>query len=383
MLTSRKHLFSLPDDLIYLNVSYMAPQLKSVEATGYKSVSLKNDPSNISSTDFFTQRTVLKQRFASLIEAEDHRNIAIIPSVSYGMANVANNVRLQKGDEILVVNEQFPSNVYVWKKTAEKYGASIRTIAPSPASQPGKDRGKLWNQAILEAIGPNTAVVAMPHVHWADGTLFNLSAIREKTWQHNALLVIDGTQSVGALPFSVSKLQPDALICAGYKWLLGPYAIGVAYYSDYFNEGEPLEHNWLNRLQSEDFTRLTQYQDQFQEKADRYSVGESSNFVLVPMLIRAIEQLLEWQPRRIQDYCREITKDAVEELQHIGCHIEDPQYRAHHLFGIYLPGNSNVDTLRQRLADNNISVSVRGDAIRVAPHLYNTKADFKKLLSCF
>ena len=136
----------------------------------------------------------------------------------------------------------------------------------------------------------------MPHIHWADGTLFNLMAIREKTREHDALLIIDGTQSVGALPFSVAKIQPDALICAGYKWLLGPYALGVAWYSDYFNDGEPLEHNWLNRLQSEDFTRLTQYQEKFQDKADRYSVGESSNFILVPMLIRALEQLLQWQP---------------------------------------------------------------------------------------
>ena len=123
MLSSQKHLFSLPDGLIYLNVAYMAPQLKSVEETGHKSVSQKNNPSGISNTDFYTQRTILKQRFASLVEADDYRNIAIIPSVSYGMANLANNVKLKKGDEILLVNEQFPSNVYIWQKTAAKYGA--------------------------------------------------------------------------------------------------------------------------------------------------------------------------------------------------------------------------------------------------------------------
>ena len=380
MLQSQEHLFSLPEGLTYLNVSYMAPQLKSVEAIGHQSVSRKNSPSNIPSIDFFTERTLLKQRFASLVAAEDYRNIAIIPSVSYGLANVANNIKLQKGDEIIVVNEQFPSNIYIWQQTAAKHGASIKTVAPPEGFA---HRGELWNQAILNAIGSNTALVAMPHVHWADGTLFDLNAIRKKTREHNALLVIDGTQSVGALPFSVREIQPDALICAGYKWLLGPYSLGVAYYSDYFNEGEPLEHNWLNRLYSEDFTRLTQYQDQFQEKADRYCVGESSNFILVPMLIRAMEQLLEWQPWRIQEYCREITADAIETLQDIGCRIEVPEYRAHHLFGIYLPQNTDMNALRERFSENNIFVSIRGDAIRVSPHVYNTKTDFEQLLRCF
>ena len=164
---------------------------------------------------------------------------------------------------------------------------------------------------------------------------------------------------------------------------MGSYAMGVAYYGDYFNEGEPIEHNWVSRLNSDDFTLLTSYQEAFREKADRYSVGESSNFILVPMLIRAIEQLLEWQPQHIQAYCRDISAEAVEALQQLGCRIEHPQYRAHHLFGIYLPETINADTLKQRFSEENIMVSVRGQAIRVSPHVYNTKADFRKLLNCF
>lgn len=380
MLLSQKHLFSLPDGLTYLNTSYMSPQLKSVEQVGYEAIALRNNPSRITNTDFFTRREVLKQRFASLIEAPDHRNIAIIPSVSYGMASVAQNISLKAGDEIVVLGEQFPSNVYIWQHKAAQCGAVIKTVLPPEALE---QRGKRWNEAVLEAIGPKTALVAMSHVHWADGTRFDLKTIREKTHQHNALLVIDGTQSVGALPFSVADLQPDALVCAGYKWLLGSYGLGMAYYSDYFNDGKPLEHNWLNRENSEDFSGLTRYRDKFREKADRYSVGESSNFILVPMLIRALEQLLEWQPGNIQRYCETISRSAIERLRELGCFIEKEAYRGHHLFGVYLPENIEPGALKQRFMEENIFVSVRGDAIRVSPHLYNTEADLKKLTECF
>ena len=91
-------------------------------------------------------------------------------------------------------------------------------------------------------------------------------ALRQRTHEVGAQLVIDGTQSVGALPINVQELQPDALICAGYKWLMGPYSIALAYYGPYFDQGEPLEEGWINRYGSEDFTNLVQYQDRYQPR---------------------------------------------------------------------------------------------------------------------
>ncbi len=380
MLTNQKHLFSIPDSVTYLNGAYMGPQLKAVSQVGIESVQRKNTPFQISDIDFFTEKTILKKRFATLIEAEDYQNTAIIPSVSYGIANAANNISLQAGDEIILVDQQFPSNVYIWKEVATKNGATITVITPPDSL---KNRGAIWNQNILNAINSKTAVVAMPHVHWADGTLFDLKTIREKTLAHKISLIIDGTQSVGALPFSIKELQPDALICGGYKWLLGPYSIGMAYYSDAFNNGIPLEHNWMNRLGSEDFSTLTQYQESYQPKAGRYSVGESSNFVLTPMFIKALDQLIEWQPKNIQEYCNAISYKAIEQLKAKGCFIEESAYRAHHLFGVYLPNNYSLDTLKKRFKEKNIHVSYRGNAIRISPNVYNTSEDFDTLLKCF
>ncbi len=358
----------------------MSPQLKSVSEVGLASVIQKAKPYTITPEDFFNQKEILKQRFAQLIDAPDYKNTAIIPSVSYGIANAANNVPIKKGDEILLVDEQFPSNVYVWQEVAHKKEAIIRVIKPPKEF---KNRGAIWNQNICDAITQKTAVVAMCHAHWADGTLFDLKAIREKTKLVNAMLVLDGTQSIGALPFSVREIKPDALICGGYKWLLGPYSSGMAYYSDAFNNGTPIEHNWMNRYNSQDFSGLTQYEDRYQEKAARYSVGESSNFILTPMLIRAIEQLLEWSPKSIQQYCSTISKNAIEQLRGLGCFIEDDRHRGHHLFGIYLPDHININSIKEKLKQENIFVSFRGNAIRVSPHLYNTELDFDRLVEQF
>ncbi|GGX12442.1 aminotransferase class V-fold PLP-dependent enzyme [Aquimarina muelleri] len=373
----QKHLFDLSEGSTYLNGAYMSPQLKSVTNVGLKTVAQKGQPYKITPEDFFTQKEILKQRFATLVDAPDYKNMAIIPSASYGVANAANNIPFQKGEEIILVDEQFPSNVYAWQEVAKKHKVSITVIKPP---KDFKDRGAKWNQNILNAISKKTAVVAMCNVHWADGTLFDLKAIRAKTKTMNSYLVIDGTQSVGALPFSIKEIEPDALICGGYKWMMGPYSIGMAYYSDAFNNGTPIEHNWMNRYNSEDFTGLTKYEDRFQEKAARYSVGESSNFILTPMLIKAIEQLIEWTPAAIQQYCKTISAKAVQELKDLGCFIEEDNFRAHHLFGVYLPENINLENLKTRLQQENIFVSFRGKAMRVSPNVYNSEEDFNQLL---
>jgi len=380
MLSNQSHLFNLPQGVTYLNGAYMAPLSNDVATIGQKALLQKQNPTQISGEDFFLPTQKLKETFAKLIDVKEPNKIAVIPSVSYGLATVANNIKLKKGDEIVLLAEQFPSNVYVWQKLANKYDAKVVFIK-SPALEKG--RGASWNNSILKNITSKTAVVAMPHCHWADGTLFDLEAIRKKTKENKALLIIDGTQSVGALPFSVAKIQPDALVCAGYKWLMGAYGLGLAYFSEQFNEGNPIEENWINRFNSQDFAGLVNYESRYQLGAGRYNMGEVSNFIATPMLTKAIAQILEWQPQNIQDYCQKISAEAITALQDLGCFIEEADYRAKHLFGIYLPDSIDVDVLKAHFNAHKIFVSFRGKAIRVAPNVYNTKADFDRFVSCF
>ncbi|WP_340201587.1 aminotransferase class V-fold PLP-dependent enzyme [Ascidiimonas sp. W6] len=372
---SQKHLFDIPEGITYLNGAYMSPLLKTIAKAGYKGVDSKMHPWELSDTDFFEERALLRQRFAQLIDTPEASYTAIIPSVSYGMANVAHNIDFTSGDEIILIDEQFPSNVYIWQEVAKKNKVVIKTIT-SPKIEQG--RGKKWNQELLNSINQKTKVVAIPQVHWADGTLFDLINIRKACDSYNALLVIDGTQSIGAYPFSIQDIRPDALICGGYKWMLGPYSLGMAYYGDAFHDGKPMEENWMNRLYSEDFSRLVQYQEQYQPGAGRFNMGESSNFILVPMLVKAIEQLLEWTPNAIQDYCFSITKDTIQILTDKGCFIEEETNRSSHLFGVFLPSETNIEDLKIKLKQENIFVSYRGDAIRVSPSIYNSKDDLEK-----
>ncbi len=380
MLTCQKSLFQLPESVSYLNCSYLSPQLRSVEAAGIAAVSGKNHPFAIQINDFFEPVQRLKRLFAQVIQTADNERIAIIPSVSYGMATVARNLQLQAGDNIIVAEDQFPSNIYAWQRLTENARANLRIVHAPDSAQ----RTQAWNDAILQHIDNQTRMVAIGSVHWTDGTLFDLKAIRQKTREIGALLVIDGTQSVGALPINVSDLQPDALICAGYKWLLGPYAIGLAYYGPHFDNGVPIEENWINRLHSEDFKNLVSYQSAYQPGAARYAVGEQSNFILVPMLIAALEQLLQWNVAAIQDYTRQLSAQPVAQLIEMGAQAEIAADRCGHLFGIRIQERHfDFQKLQAELAERQVFVSFRGNAIRVSPHVYNEAKDFEQLIKSF
>jgi selenocysteine lyase/cysteine desulfurase len=377
MLTSKRAQFSLPPQVTYLNCAYMSPLLKVVEKEGLKALRRKRNPAQISAQDFYTDTETLRPEYAKLIGAKDPKRIVVIPSVSYGLATVAKNINIKKDQHIIVAGEQFPSNYYPWQSLCEETGASIKSVsAPTDFT----DRGKRWNEKILEAVNSNTRAVAIGNVHWADGTRFDLAAIRKRTTEVGALLIVDGTQSVGAMPFDVQKIKPDALVCAAYKWLLGPYSTGLAYYGEYFDNGKPIEESWINRLYSEDFAALVNYQAAYQPGMLRYEVGEHSNFNLIPMLLKSVQQLNKWGVNRIQEYCKSIGNESILKLKEKGFVIEDEAWRGSHLFGIRLPQGVNLDKLKASLLKHKVYVSFRGTAIRVAPNVYNTEKDFQKLV---
>ncbi len=384
MLACQKHLFSLPDEIAYLNCAYMSPNAESVELAGYHGVAKKNLPFEVGIPDFFEPADKLRRLFTQLIHGEDAERVAIIPSVSYGMAAVVKNVEAKPGQNIVVIEEIFPSNYYPWKRLADETGAEIRLVkAPGFPLPAGQSRGEIWNRSLLEAIDDQTVAAALPHVHWADGTLFDLEAVRRKTREVGALLVVDGTQSVGALPFDLKKIEPDALICAGYKWLLGPYGLGLAWYGEYFDEGAPVEENWINRLDSQNFQALVNYQPAYRPKAQRYSMGENSQFIAVPMLTAALELVLGWGVQNIQDYAGALSAPYFERLRKMGCWVENEGHRSGHLTGVRLPAGVNPEGLKTAAAEAGVFVSFRGNAVRVSTHVFNNEQDFERLTAVF
>jgi selenocysteine lyase/cysteine desulfurase len=376
MLTCQRDLFSLDKQVSFLNCAYMSPQLKAVTAAGQHALVRKENPQRITVDDFFAPLQRVKTLFGNLVDAPADR-VAFIPSVSYGMAVVALNLPLAAGQEILVVEDQFPSNYYPWARLAAERGARLRVVAV----EEGADKGRRLNEALLEAIGARTALVAISHVHWSQGIRFDLAALRQRTREVGSWLVVDGTQSVGALPFSVAAIQPDALVVAAYKWMMGPYATGLAYFGPELEHGRPVEENWINRLDSHNFRSLVNYQEQYQPGAGRFSMGEQSNFVLMPMLEAALQQLTAWGIPRIQDYCRRLNEPFINELQSLGVKLLPGDQRAHHLLALGLPAVMSLDVIRRKLQERQVVVSVRGASLRVAPNVYNQPADWERLLA--
>lgn len=376
MLSCQKHLFTLDPDVHYLNGAYMSPLLKSVEEAGIRGLLRKRSPNRIAARDFFEDGETLRSLFARLVNAPEADEVALLPSASYGMAIVAKNLKAEKGQKIVMADAQFPSNVYPWMGLAQEKGIDIQRVGMPSVPE---HRGQRWNEHLLDAIDDRTALVAIGHIHWANGTVFDLKKIAEKVHRHSGLLVVDGTQSVGAMPMDVQNFGLDALICAGYKWLMGPYSTGYAWLGPAFLDGQPIEENWINRLHSEDFARLVDYQPEYQAGARRFDVGEHSNFALVPMGIAALEQLLDWGVENVQAYCLELTSETVSIWKNRGFWTEDPAWRAAHLFGIQLPAHIKPGDLQQKLAERRIYVSVRGDFVRISPHVYNDEADMAAL----
>jgi selenocysteine lyase/cysteine desulfurase len=377
-LQCQREQFSFARNVHYLNCAYMGPLSLAVQQTGIAGVMRKADPSRITAGDFYAESNQARALFARLLNVDDPNRVAIIPAASYGIATAARNLSCTAGQNIVVTGEQFPSNVYAWRKLAAKNRAQLRTVSPLSVRQ----RGSAWNEALMEAIDERTAIVAIPHVHWTDGTRFDLERVARRARSFGAAVVIDATQSLGALPLDVKQIQPDAVICAAYKWLLGPYSLGFAYYGARFDKGEPLEDNWIARENSHDFRGLVSYRDEYQPGALRYDVGERSNFALMPMAVTALKQIIEWEPARIQEYCDALFSEAIEELRSLGFNIEGREWRGAHLFGVRMPPSVNLATLHDDLQRANVSVALRGSALRVAPNVYNDEVDVQALMNC-
>jgi selenocysteine lyase/cysteine desulfurase len=370
-LGDQRELFEIPEEVAYLNCAYMSPQLRSARVVGERAVARKSRPWEITSSDFFEDAEKSRALFARLVGGEPD-GVALVPSVSYGIGVAAANVPVREGERILILEDQFPSNVYPWRELAKRTGARLVTV-PRPDDHD-------WTSVVLDLLDEGTAVVAVPNCHWTDGSLLDLGRVGESARRVGAALVVDGIQSLGAHPFDVREVRPDFLVASAYKWLLGPYGIGFLYAGERWREGTPIEHNWINRRGSEDFSRLVGYQDAFQPGARRYDVGERSNFALLPMANEALRRILDWGVDNVSETIGELTGLIEREAKDRGIEAIPAERRARHIVGLKL-GSAVAGDLAARLAGENVFVSVRGESVRVSPHLYNTERDVERLFA--
>jgi selenocysteine lyase/cysteine desulfurase len=375
MIPCQRHLFDIPDDVAYLNCAYMSPLMKSVVEAGTVALTRKAHPWEITPEKFFTGADEFRAVAAQFVggSADD---IAIVSSASYGIATAAKNLPVKKGQSILVLEEQFPSNYYSWQRRAEETGATLKVV-PWPADND-------WTAAVLESLTAEVAIAALPNVHWTSGGMLDLVRIGQACRKLGAALVLDLTQSLGALPFSVggeSGVQPDFAVAASYKWMLGPYSVGLLYVAPKWQNGSPLEENWIQRAGARDFSSLILYTKTYDEGARRFDMGERANFALLPAAVRAMRQLLEWDVAQISETIGALNRHLAEAALDAGFHAPAEAVRAPHYLALRREAQIPKE-LPEILAREKVFVSVRGSSIRVTPHVYNAVEDCDRLVAC-
>ena len=373
-LPSQRDLFDIPRDVVWLNCAYLSPLMRSVVEAGTAGLGRKAHPWTIGTDDFFDDSEALRAAWAELFGAPAD-DLALTPSAGYGLSLAARALPFGAGEEVLLAEDQFPSNVYPWTEKARRTGARVRFV-PRPAAHD-------WTSAAVSAIGEKTAVVALPNIHWTDGGFFDLVRIGARAREVGAALVVDATQSLGVLPLDVGVVRPDFVAGASYKWLLGPYSLGYLYAAPHRQDAEPLEQNWVQRANAREFSRLVDYTDAWQAGARRLDCGERSNFALVPAALAAARKILEWKPENIASTLAPMTARLAEAAGELGFGAAPAERRAPHYLALALPpgeGAAGLARVQEALAERKVYVSVRGDTIRLSPHLYNDDQDLERFL---
>jgi len=371
LIPCQRHLFDIPQEVAYFDCAKMSPLLLSAAEAGRRGLMRKAHPWNINAEHFFDESDRVRSLFARLIGAGAD-DVAIIPSVSYGMATLLANIAVAAGQSIVTLAEDFPSTIFSCRWLAKEKECRLVTVARPEDGD--------WTAAILDAIDGDTALVCTPNVHWVCGGLVDVAAVARRCRSVGAALVLDTTQSTGAVPLDVAEVDPDYLVAASYKWLMGPYSVGFLYAAPRHHSGLPLEQGWIARAGARDFRSLARYEEALEPNARRFDMGERSNFALLPVAGAAVEQLLAWGVADIAETLGTATGNLASRLAEHGISALPPDKRGPHYLSVRF-GRGMPAGIEERLARENVHVSLRGEWMRITPHLYNNEADVERLVA--
>ena len=373
-ISCQRNLFNIPDEIVYLNTAYISPLSLKVEKAINEGCKLETEPWKIDPEfHFFYQIKETKIIFSNLFNIS-YKNVSLIPSASYGISTAANNIKLTKTkNKILILKDQFPSNVYPWMELSKKQEGVLEIIDDLNETT--------LTEEIINKISEEVAVVAIPNIRWTDGYIIDLKKVSDACKKFDVNLILDLTQSAGAMQIDLKEINPDFAIIANYKWMLGPYSTGFLYISDKFIDGVPLEETWIGRKNSQDFSKLTDYQSLYNSDSIRFDMGQRANFSLLPGVKAALEQLHDWSIKKIENTLYHNNMILCKGLSELGFDILAEKNRAPHFISATLPGLDG-DLLIKNLKKNKIFISERSGYLRITPHLWNNEEDFFKLINC-
>src|SRR6516162_4060621 len=377
MLASQRGLFDLPRDICYLNSASFSPLPLSSQEAGRAAVGRKARPWTLDPSFAFGQYERARQAAARLIDAEA-RDIALISSISYGVATAARLVTIPRGARVLVLQNDHSSPVLEWQTRSKAQGFAIETVRRP-------DDGD-WTSAVLSAIerpaAPPLALASISSVHWSDGGLIEVMKIAEALRRHGALFLIDATQSAGVLAMDVKSLDPDFVIFPTYKWLLGPYGRAFLYVARRHQDGIPLEQTSYGRrdvrLDNAEYLADTRYVS----GARRFDMGERDHFISMEMASIGMEMMAEWSASAVAARLAALTARLAQGLCGEGLSVPEARFRAPHIISLGFRNGMPKEVVG-RLAAERIYVAPRLGRLRISPHVYNDEADVDRFLEAF
>ncbi|MGQ0697017.1 MAG: aminotransferase class V-fold PLP-dependent enzyme [Panacagrimonas sp.] len=358
---TRSELFDLPPDIVYLNTAGAGPRLRSVNEAAVHALRTSAAPWRARPNEWIEQTENLRALAASVLHTQADA-LAFCPSVSYGMAVAVRNLPPKRGQNVVVLAREYPSNRAAWQLQTQAVGAELRSADPRDIED--------WTAAVLRCVDSDTAAICVPHCHWADGSILDLGRIAQAAKSVRASLVVDASQSLGALPLDIAGIDPDFVICPGHKWLLGAYGLGWLWAAERWREtGEPIEQTVLAREALGDFTALGARLPPYRAGARRFDFGPYPHPISVPMATAALTQIQSWGVASIRARLCELTCYLEQALARHGLGEGLNRNHAPHLCA-WTPSAESLPAVVKAIERAGIVLSVRNGGLRIAPHLH-------------
>ena len=377
MLPSQRALFDIPRDVCFLNAASWSPLPLAVQEAGRAAVSRKGQPWKLES-NFQSQQYERARKAAAALIGADPADVALIPSVGYGVATAGKVLAIPRGSRVLVLQDDHTSPVLEWMSRAETGGYTVETV-----KQPADGD---WTSAVLDAIdrpgAAPLALVSISSVHWSDGGALDMPRIARTAKAKGAALLVDATHDVGVRRIDVKSLDPDFLIFPTYKWVLGPYGRAFMYVAKRRQNGVPLEQISASRraVSAEDTVYFRDVS--YVEGARRYDMGERDHFISLEMAAVGMEMMAGWGNEPIVARLSMLTDRLADGLANSGVRVIDKKLRAPHVLSLAFPKGMAPD-LPKKLAAENVYAAPRLGRLRISPHVYNDEEDVERFVEVF
>ena len=376
MLASQRPLFDIPRDVAYFNAAGWSPIPRAVAEAGQAGALRKTQPWKLG-PEFLTAQYERARSAAAAVINADPADVALTPSVGYGVATAAKSFAVPRGARVLVIEDDHSSPVLEWISRAEAGGFTVETIR-----RPGDGD---WTSAVLEAIqrpgAAQIAIASISNVHWSDGGAIDLDKVAPALRAKGAALLVDATHAAGIMALDVKRLDPDFLVFPTYKWLLGPYGRAFLYVAKRHQEGVPLEQTSPARrgVKAE---QAVYFEDmRYLPDARRFDMGERDHFISLEMAAVGIETVHGFGRAAVEARLAGLTRLIGEKVQSLGNRVTvpDERFRAPHVISLAFKGGMPAG-LVAALAEAKVYVAPRLGRMRVSPHVYNDEADVDRLV---